>query len=196
MSDGTEAGGYTVHQFIDDVKVALKAKGATDAGLGEIAGRLKILSARDDLFEQGEWRDPTPGGNSIGSYRLHTKPDESLVLSVSKFSHERSTPVHTHDTWGVICGYQGRDHYEGWERIDDGSKPGHARLKPVVDRYMERGDALYWLEHPKDIHRQQALGEPAWELILLGRSTSGIARLHFDPDQDRVWPVEHGNSGS
>ena len=189
VKDATE---YGVSQFIDDVKSALKVAGATDKGLGDIAGRLKVLSARDDLFELGEWREAAPGGNSIGSYRLHSEPDGSLTLSVSRFSHENATPVHTHNTWGVLCGYRGRDRYEGWERVDDGSRPGHAQLKKTVDRDMGRGDAVYWLDHPGDIHRQRAYGEPSWELILLGKSTAGISRLHFDPEEDRVWEVNPG----
>ena len=189
MSDPTSASEYSVSQFMDDVKVILKESGVTDAGLGEIAARMKALSIRQDLFEQGEWREPTPGGNTIGSYRLHAEPGETLILSISQFSHERPTPVHTHNTWGVICGYRGVDHYEGWERVDDGSKPGHARLKEVVDRELGPGEAVYWLEYPKDIHRQQAHGGPSWELLLMGRSTKGITRLHFDPDQNQVWEV-------
>ena len=186
MSNKTE---YTVSQFINDVKAILNGKGVTDAELSGIASLMQALSSRDDLFEQGEWREPTPGGNTIGSYRLHAEPDDTLILSISKFSHERPTPVHNHNTWGVICGYRGRDHYEGWKRLDDGSIPEHAELELVIDKDMERGDALYWLEYPNDIHRQQARDEDSWELLLMGKSTRGISRLHFDPDQNKAWEV-------
>ena len=61
MSNASRSVRYTVSQFMDEVKVILKQRGATDAGLGEIASRMKTLSTRDDLFEQGEWREPTRG---------------------------------------------------------------------------------------------------------------------------------------
>ena len=189
MRQSTLGNEYTVSQFMDDVKVSLKENGATDAALSEIAKHMQALSSQEDLFEQGEWREPTPGGNTIGSYRLHAEPDDTLILSIAKFSDERPTPTHTHNTWGVICGYRGRDHYEGWERVDDGSRPGFAELKLVVDQDIQRGDAHYWLEYPNDIHRQQAYDEPSWELLLMGKSTRGIARLHFDPEQNKVWEV-------
>ena len=156
---------------------------------------MQVLNSRDDLFELGEWREPAPGGNTTGSYRLHAEPNDTLILSISKFSHESPTPVHTHNTWGVMCGYRGRDHYEGRERVDDGSRPGYAELVPIVDRDLGHGDALYWLEYPKDIHRQQAYGEPSWELLLMGRSSSGMTRLHFDPDQNTVWEVSPPSAG-
>ena len=174
---------------MDEVKNILKEKGTTDTGLAEIAGRMQILSSRDDLFEQGEWREPAPEGNVIGTYRLHAEPDETLILSISRFSHERPTPVHTHNTWGVICGYRGRNHYEGWERVDDGSRPGYAELKLVVDRDLEHGDAVYWLEYPRDIHRQQAYDEPSWDLLLMGKSARWTTRLHFEPEGNKVWEV-------
>ena len=189
MSRCTTSSEYTVSQFMDDVKAILNEKGVTDAALSEIAGRMQALSSQDGLFEQGEWREPTPGGNTMGSYRLHAEPDDTLILSIAKFSDQRPTPVHTHNTWGVICGYRGRDHYEGWERVDDGSRPGYAELNLVADQVMQQGVAHYWLEYPKDIHRQQACDEPSWELLLMGKSTRGIARLHFDPKQNTVWEV-------
>jgi predicted metal-dependent enzyme (double-stranded beta helix superfamily) len=189
MTDTIRATEYTIEQFIDDVKAVIDRKGVTDAGLSEIADKMQALSRQDDLFDQGQWREPTPGGNTIGSYRLHSEDDSTLILSISKFSHEHPTPVHTHNTWGVICGYRGRDRYEGFERVDDGSVADHAELKVVVDKVLEHGDAVYWLEYPRDIHRQQAFDEPSWELLLMGRSTRGIGRLHFEPEQNKVWDI-------
>ena len=179
-----------IGDFIDKVKKEISDKGVTDEALSVIASMMQELSRRDDLFDLGVWREPTPGGNTIGSYRLHSESDDTLVLSVSRFSQEKPTPVHTHGTWGVICGYGGRDRYEGWKRVDDGSVPEKAELELLVDTVLERGDAVYWLEYPGDIHRQQALGdEPSWEALLMGKSTRGVTRLHFDPDKGAVWEV-------
>jgi predicted metal-dependent enzyme (double-stranded beta helix superfamily) len=190
MSNTSLSTSYTVEEFVSDVKSILATKGVTDAGLSEIAQKMQELSKRDDLFELGEYRPPTPGGNTIGSYRLHAEPDNTLIVSVSQFSHEKPTPVHTHNTWGVLCGYKGEDQYVQYDRVDDGSREGYAELKEVVNRTISRGDAVWWLNYPHDIHQQQALGdEPSWELLLMGKSTSGIERLHFDPANNQAWAV-------
>ena len=189
MTRATLTTDYTVASFMADIKAILAEKGATDAGLREISQKMQELSKRSDLFELGRYRPPTPGGNTIGSFRLHAEPDNTLILSVSKFSHEHPTPVHTHNTWGVLCGYTGRDHYVQYDRVDDGSKEGSVELREVINRVITRGDAVWWLEYPHDIHQQQSLGEPSWELLLMGKSTSGIERLHFNPEDRKVWRV-------
>ena len=188
--DATASTAYTVEEFVADVKSILAENGVTDTGLAAIAQKMQELSKRPDLMELGEYRPPTPGGNTIGGYRLHIEPDNSLMVSVSKFSHEHPTPVHTHNTWGVLCGYQGVDRYVQYDRVDDGSKEGHAQLKEVINRTLTHGDAVWWLDYPHDIHQQQALeGEPSWELLLMGKSTRGLGRLHFDLDNNTVWSV-------
>ena len=189
MSDVDLTTTYTVADFMADVKAILVAKGVTEAGLQEISQRMQELSKRDDLFELGQYRPATPGGNTMGGYRLHAEPDDTLVLSVSQFSDEHATPVHTHNTWGVLCGYTGRDRYIQYDRIDDESKEGYAELKEAVNRVITRGDSVWWLDYPHDIHIQQAIGEPSWELLLMGKSTGGIERLHFEPESHKVWKV-------
>lgn len=185
-----ESPDYPIDAFIAHVKAILAQDGPTEAGLGKIAQKMQEMSQRTDLFDIGEYRPPTPGGNTIGGYRLHAEPDDTLILSVSQFSHERPTPVHTHNTWGVLCGYRGRDQYTQWTRQDDGAVEDHADLKEVINLVITPGDAVWWLDYPNDIHQQQALGdEPSWELLLMGRSTRGIERLHFDPDNSKVWTV-------
>ena len=190
MSDPEQAISYSVAELVGDIKTIIAERGVTEAGLGEIAAKMQELAKRPYLFEMGKWRAPSPGGNTMGSYRLHAEPDNTLILSESRFSHEQPTPVHTHSTRGVLCGYQGVDRYVQYDRVDDGSKEGYAELKEVINRTLTRGDAVWWLEYPHDIHQQQALGdEPSWELLLMGKSTGGIERLHFEPEQNRVWKV-------
>ena len=111
MSDASLSTTYTVEEFVADVKSILAENGVTDAGLSEISRKMQELCKWPDLMELGEWRPPTPGGNTIGGYRLHAEPDNTLMVSVSQFSHKRPTPVHTHNTWGVLCGYTGVDRY-------------------------------------------------------------------------------------
>ena len=189
MSSETE---YTVGHFMEDVKAILREKGSTDEGLREITQRMQVLSARDDLLEQGPIRIIPPGREALEVCDLYSDLDDTLILAIARFAHEHPTTTHNHNTWGVICPYKGRIHYEGWERVDDVSKPGYAELKLHVKRDLEPGEALYWLPYPRDIHRQQAHDEQGWEIFLMGKGTQGTSLLHFDPEQHKVWDVAPG----
>lgn len=176
---------YTVEAFIAEVQAILADEGVTDAGLSAIAERMKGLVARDDLYSGIPHKNMT---DDMPSTRLHAEPDGSLSLSLAKFAYEEPTRVHNHNSWGVACIYKGVDRYTAWERVDDGSKAGHAELKAVKTLTMRRGDASYWLDPPGDMHSQWGQdGHAAWELVLMGRNIQGKNRLFFEPEQNQVW---------
>ena len=173
---------YTIEQCIADVKATLGTKGVTEEGLEEIGSHLRRLTSRDDLL--GEVEQAMLHGQ-VAFRRLHKEPD-GLTLMLARFPTEEATPVHNHGTWAVLCPYRGRDRYEGWRRLDDGTKPGFAQVEKAFERILEPGDVVYWFDPPHDIHRQQGVGEAAWELILMGRDFSTIPRLYFDPESNTV----------
>ena len=59
-------------------------------------------------------------------------------------------------------------------------------MEKVFERILEPGDIVYWFDPPNDIHRQQGMGEAAWELILVGKDFSTLPRLYFDPERNTV----------
>lgn len=176
---------YTVQEFIDAVKRILADKGPTETALDQIGRNMQKLVARDDLHPDvlhADITDATPGA------RLHVEPDGSLSLGLAKFSSEEPTRVHNHNSWGVACIYKGVDRYIRWQRQDDGSRPGHAEVKPGRILTMGRGDHTFWLDPPGDIHTQWGQeGHVAWELVLMGRNIQGKDRLFFEPDKNEVW---------
>lgn len=174
--------GYAIEHCIADVKETLAAKGVTQEGLEGVGKHLQRLTSRDDLL--GEVEHEMLHGQ-VTFRRLH-KESDGLTLILARFSAEEATPIHNHGTWGVLCPYRGRDRYEGWRRADDGSKPGFALVEKVFERILEPGDIVYWFDPPNDIHRQQGMGEAAWELILVGKDFSTLPRLYFDPERNTV----------
>ncbi len=174
--------GYTIERCIADVKGALSANGVTEEGLQEVGKHLQMLGSRDDLLGEVE-RAMLHG--QVSFRKLHEESD-GLTLILARFPAEKATPIHNHGTWAVLCTYRGRDRYEGWRRLDDGSKPGFALVEKAFERILEPGDFVYWFDPPHDVHRQQGIDEAAWELILMGKDFSVLPRLHFDPENNTV----------
>jgi predicted metal-dependent enzyme (double-stranded beta helix superfamily) len=102
------------------------------------------------------------------------------AIMLARFPHEAPTPVHNHNTWGIVYVLNGRDRYERWERLDDGSDPATSRLRLAESRELSAGNIAYIGAPPDDIHRQQGIGGPAWELVLFGRNPLAGPRTYFD----------------
>ena len=100
------------------------------------------------------------------------------------------TPIHTHNSWGVVGIYRGRDRYQVWRRLDDGDGPGEARVELVEERIMGPGEVAIIPPPPQDIHAQQGHdGEAAYELVLFGHNRMRNPRLYFDPEQSTAREV-------
>jgi predicted metal-dependent enzyme (double-stranded beta helix superfamily) len=108
------------------------------------------------------------------------------TLMLGRFTAEAPTPVHNHNSWGVICVIRGRDRHVLWARQDDGSQPGQAELRIMETRELGPGDVAWFPDAPGDIHSQQGIGEAAWELVYFGRDPNARQRLYFDPYRGRV----------
>lgn len=183
---GAEAGGaYSLDRFMDDVRRSLAETGVTDAGLDRLGRLMQRLVAEGDLVQPGDL-DRIAAGEKPS--RMYTSPDGGLTLVLARFPPDRPTRVHNHGSWGVACIYAGRDLYTAWRREDDGDGPGHARLTRLGQRVLERGDYVYWMEPPQDLHSQQGhAGEDAWEFVLFGRDTMSRPRLYFDIPAQEAW---------
>ena len=101
------------------------------------------------------------------------------VLMLARFPSDAPTPVHNHNSWGIVCVVRGRDRYLRWDRLDDGSDPEHARLTLAAEIELGVGDVAFLEEPPGDIHSQQGIEGPVWELVFFGRDPDAeIGRAH------------------
>jgi hypothetical protein len=108
------------------------------------------------------------------------------VLMLARFPADAATPIHNHNSWGIVCVVAGRDRYLRWTRLDDGADADHARLALAEEIELGAGDVVYLDEPPGDIHSQQGLGGPVWELVFFGRDPDAAPRAYFDPETGAV----------
>jgi hypothetical protein len=74
------------------------------------------------------------------------------------------TKIHDHTSWGAYCCAVGSVLEERYERLDDGSRLNHARLKKVWQLSWSRDDgASTVLPYDEGIHR---MGNPAEEVAI------------------------------
>ena len=176
------ANDYTIDAFIGDVKSILAEDGETQTAFGRIQEKMQVLIQNPEYAEIDE--EAAAGNIHTGRQSEPVYEDETgLILVRARFGPEAMTPIHSHGSWGVIGVLKGRDHYQVWQRKDQGDGPGEAEVELIEDRILEPGDAVILPPPPQDIHAQQGYdGQATYEFVLFGKNAMKNPRLYYDPE--------------
>jgi predicted metal-dependent enzyme (double-stranded beta helix superfamily) len=129
-----------MHYVQNELPVLLQSRDIFIELLGNIVGGNPYPDTRQaQLFE-----------DEILLY-LNTKP----MFSIRMFIYEPGiyTPIHDHNSWGVIGAALGKIGVIKYVREDDGSKPGYARLRKTEDLFLEGSQTDLALPLNQGIHQ-------------------------------------------
>jgi hypothetical protein len=115
-------------------------------------------------------------------------PDGSHSLQIFVWPAGTRTRIHDHTSWGAYCCVAGSVLEERYERLDDGSRLNHARLKKAWQLSWSRGDGVSTvLPHDEGIHRVGNLGgETAISVHLYGPKIGAFDGRDYDTSRDYV----------
>jgi predicted metal-dependent enzyme (double-stranded beta helix superfamily) len=118
----------------------------------------------------------------------HDAEDDSFSLQVFVWPPGTGTKIHDHSSWGAYCCAIGSVVEERYERLDDGSRPDHARLKKVWQLSWSSEDgASTVLPGDGGIHRVGNPGEStAISVHLYGPQIGEVDGRDYDPSRDYV----------
>ena len=177
---------YTLDTFVRD----LRRIAAATSDPGEIAARVRPLAR--DLALAKTWLAPKhyecDAEQGFGVHVLHEEPDHTLFVIAAAWRPGRGVAPHNHGTWAVVAGVDGPERNTFWKRLDDGSRPGYARIARVAEKDFGPGDVLTLL--PDAIHSvRNETAEVTVSLHVYGYNLNMSGRLQFDPERDRVESV-------
>ena len=172
-----------LEQFFRAAEVLLAENGPGPDTFASVGSMLRPLAADPTLADPSRL---TALHDSSAGFTILGHGPRGSTLMLGRFPAEAPTPVHNHNSWGVIHVVRGRDRHILWARDDDGSQPGRARLRVVESRELSPGDTLWFPDVPDDIHSQQGIGGDAWELVYFARDPTARPRLYFDPQRGLV----------
>lgn len=163
--------------FIDDVALVV---GATDDEYEitrRVAERLSALLAGDYRLPPEVTR---PSDEHHVNYPLYIAPDNSWSLASVVWNVGQRTPVHGHETWGVV------GIYSGSEREFRYAKPTTAEsdrpLTPAGEQLFERGQVTVCCTTDDDVHSVAAVGDvPTVGIHVYGADIGTIERRLYDP---------------
>jgi predicted metal-dependent enzyme (double-stranded beta helix superfamily) len=117
---------------------------------------------------------------------LNAKP----LFSIRMFIYEPGayTPIHDHNSWGVIGSALGKISVMNYSREDDGSIQGYAQLRKTEDLILEVGQTNIALPLNQGIHQT---GNPDSDTSIMvsvyGRPIRQVYIHRFDLENNRVF---------
>jgi predicted metal-dependent enzyme (double-stranded beta helix superfamily) len=139
------------------------------------------LLERADLESLGVKRQGNFVANSKFLYY-----DGGLEMTLNEMPPGKQFPAHDHGTCEALVIYSGKLAHTVYERVDNGSRQGHADLKVIDDRVLERGDITLMMP-PVEIHSFKALTPGTFVLTVVQGKIK--ADRHFYRPEDGTYTI-------
>ncbi len=189
----------TIQDFCGQVKRYLSEMGEqafTAAGGQKLLGDfvresvfLKELFTKlitDDAFLFARW--PAMDPNEI---TVHRDPGGLFSLRLYIWHPAVTYPIHSHGSWGVVACVAGEIEERKFERLDDGTRVGHATIREINRITLKPGDTTAVLPLNDGVHQMESRTRdlPSVSLHLYGRAVRGGFIELFDLPKETVYRV-------
>ena len=171
-----------MNRFVADVRAACESETTIGRILGRTEAVLKALLA-DPACLDGLAIDR----QEHRSWKVYTDPDHLFCIHASHQKPNYRRGVHDHGElgWAVYGVHKGEILQQLYERVDDGSQPGHATLRPLPLITQRAGQAVIvpvsGMHAPRNVS-----GQDAWAVVIRSRDLATIWRNFYDVEKDRV----------
>jgi predicted metal-dependent enzyme (double-stranded beta helix superfamily) len=138
------------------------------------------------------WLEPKhytgDAAQGFGVHVLHEERDHTLLVFAAAWLPGRGSSPHNHGTWAVVAGVDGAERNTFWDRLDEGSRPGYAKIRKQGEKVFGPGDVLTLL--PGAIHSvANESTQVTVSLHVYGYNLNLTTRSEFDPERDVDRPV-------
>ncbi len=163
---------------MDDIRHIEARLGVTRQGVEAIRDRLVELASNRELFPLDDFPAPTADDDeSSFMYRIAQDDDDRFALYAQATGTGTSTPVHNHETWAVVVGFDGQELNRFYERTEDG-------VAQIGMHMVEAGTGVAML--PDDLHAIEIQGA-SLNFHCYGLALERLAdRVYFN-ETERRW---------
>jgi 3-mercaptopropionate dioxygenase len=163
--------------FIDDVGLVVSSTDDEYEITKRVAERLSDLLAGGYRLPPEVTR-PSPAHHV--TYPLYVAPDDSWSMASVVWDVGQRTPVHGHETWGVVGIYSGVEREVRY--LKPVASTAGAALTPAGEELWEPGQVSVCCTTDDDVHAVAAVGnEPTVGIHVYGGNIGTIRRPSYDP---------------
>jgi predicted metal-dependent enzyme (double-stranded beta helix superfamily) len=163
--------------FIDEVGLVVSSSDDQYEITQRVAPMLSALLARGYRLPPEVIR---PSSERHVTYPLYIAPDDSWSLASVVWNVGQRTPVHGHETWGVVGIYSGAEREIRYLKPDASAAAG--ALTSAGEHVWERGQVTVCCTTDDDVHAVAAVGdEPTVGIHVYGGNIGTISRPSYDP---------------
>ena len=171
-------------KFIGELRAIWAAEGENQRRMERAKSSLERFVMEPSLKAHSSQWPSTEGHKNL---LLYVDPDHHFVINAVVRMPGRTGSVHDHaDAWVLYGLLDGTESLERYDRLDDGSKPGHAEIKLASVTTGTQGKVD--LVPPRNIHAEQ--GGPTRSVAIIVRSQrlgQGTVLQHtYDPKAGTV----------
>lgn len=140
---------YALDDYISDLK-RITADTSVYSDLFDRVSPLaaRLASARKAWFKPEFYHFDEEKGYT--AHLLHEEADHTLAIFAVTWGPKGGTPPHDHGTWAVVAGVEGEEVNIKFNRVDDRSRPGYAKLEERCTFTARAGDVVCL--KPRGIH--------------------------------------------
>lgn len=134
------------------------------------------------------WPDCVPSGGRAENLLFYEDPEFKFAINGltkgADFAGAQRIHHHAHiyTLYGVL---DGSERIERYARLDDGSKPGYAKIRRTTDRLVGPGEID--LVKPYEAHTEVTVGERTVAVIVRSEKAGGFNQGRFIPDENRYY---------
>ena len=153
----------SIRECADAVRAVIEEnRDNTEALRTELLEAVRAFITRPDLFELGVKR---PGNHIDNSKYIYY--DGELSITLDELPKDMVVPPHDHGIWEALVILKGGLHHAVYDRMDDGSVDGYAKLKCIEDKIFKPMEMAMVIP-PAEIHSFTAQEEGTFILTVVG----------------------------
>ena len=179
---------YTLEDFCRDARNTLKA-GSSRTVVEKVRPLMERLVA-DRQFVAEYFGPQQPEG----LHKIHLEPDAGFEVMTYRYEKARKGQPHDHgDSWAIYAQVGEYTDMTEWERVDDGSDPGTAKVNAKKSYRLDPGKAGVYFG--RELH-STATSPNTRYLRITGTDLENIERLRINAETGRIERIRAAQTNS